>query len=116
MPNGVHLGLLLMSYFLKNQIEKIVPKPMLDPWTPRTFPTGHSPLKTYTASIRKCICWLYQLIIRPTIVGLLLVFQLLHGAISMRKCILLPAPDHLCDCCIGSLGHIPPHPATAPIT
>ena len=27
LPNGVHFGLLLISYFLKNQIEKIAPKP-----------------------------------------------------------------------------------------
>src|SRR6218665_2108356 len=54
----------------------------------------------------------YKLII--TIV--LLVFQLLHGVISKRKCILLAAPDHVCDwngmdhVCNGSLGLIPPLP------
>src|SRR6218665_2067129 len=29
LPNGVHFGLLLILYFLKNQIEKIAPKPRI---------------------------------------------------------------------------------------
>ena len=46
MPIGVDLGLLIVNViFSKNQIEKIVPKPILDLWTPRTFPTGHPRLR-----------------------------------------------------------------------